>query len=198
MRRLFDELKAAHPMITSYDDYASTAVIAVSGQDLSTAATRMESIYRKLDSVLNMFGQRNTLQAVCSVLVLSDENEDHLAEKYAGAVKLVKNHKIHLGFGGYTSLASLCAFGENLSDDVSNIAEHEKYLRTVRGFGNFSLNRELRFSLIAGLLLAEQTGIEPAGIASSATNMISLIIAQQAAMIAATSAAAASASSSAN
>jgi hypothetical protein len=198
MRQFFDELKAAHPLITSYDDYAFAAVLAVSGKDLNIAAVRMESIYRKLDDALNMFGQRNTLQAVSSVLVLSDEDEDALAEKYVGAVKLARDHKIHLGFGGYSSLASICVFRKNISDDIANIAEYEKYLRTVRHFGNFSLNRELRFSLIAGLLLAEQTGVEPAALAGSATNMIGLIMAQQAAVIAASSAAAASASSSAH
>jgi hypothetical protein len=142
----------------------------------------MESIYKKLDDLLNMFGQRNTLQAVSSVLVLSDENEDALVEKYVGAVKLARDHKVHLGFVGYSSLASICVFRKNISDDIANIAEYEKYLRTVRHFGNFSLNRELRFSLIAGLLLAEQTGVEPAAVAGNATNMIGLIMAQQAAV----------------
>jgi hypothetical protein len=198
MRQFFDELKAAHPLITSYDDYAFAAVLAVSGKDLNIAAVRMESIYRKLDDVLNMFGQRNTLQAVSSVLVLSDEDEDTLTGKFADAVKLARDHKVHLSFGGYSSLATLCVFRKNVSDDIVGITEYERYLRTVRGFGNFSLNRELRFSLVGNLLLAEQTGLGPAGVAGSATHMIGLIMAQQAAVIAASSAAAASASSSAH
>jgi hypothetical protein len=196
MRRLYDELKSSHPLITGYDDYASIAVLAVSGKDVMTIAARMEQLYQLLDADLHMFGQRNTLQSLCAILALSDEDAASVALKYIDAVRICHEKGIRPRFGTYTTLSTLVLLSNELISDVSEACEGESYLRHMRGFGNFALNKDIRFSLAGNILLSAHQNKYKWQTAGSAVHMISLIMAQQAAMIAASSAAAASAASS--
>lgn len=194
-KSFYDSMKAEHRFLTGQDDYIFAAMLALSDLDVDTGVARMEQLYRELKPE---FSSRNSVQALTQVLVLGEDNPD------AGARVIALNEafrKRDLRMDKTYTLPSLGILSLLPSDRdalVDEVAETNDWLRTQKGFGAWSIDKQ-ELLLFSSALIAIQhvenlrNGVLTTTISTSITN---IIIAQQAAMAAAAAASAAAASSS--
>ncbi|MGN7416016.1 DUF4003 family protein [Paenibacillus sp. SAF-068] len=194
-KSFYDGMKAEHRFLTGQDDYIFAAMLALSNLDVDTGVARMEQLYRELKPE---FSSRNSVQALTQVLVLGEDTPD------AGARVIDLNQafrKRDLRMDKTYTLPSLGILSLLPSDRdtlVDQVAETNDWLRTQKGFGGWSIDKQ-ELLLFSSALIAIQhvenlrKGVLTTAISTSITN---IIIAQQAAMTAAAAASAAAASSS--
>ncbi|MCF7757914.1 DUF4003 domain-containing protein [Paenibacillus xylanexedens] len=194
-KSFYDGMKAEHRFLTGQDDYIFAAMLALSDLEVDTGVARMEQLYGELKPE---FSSRNSVQALTQVLVLGEDIPD------AGARVIALNEafrKRDLRMDKTYTLPSLGILSLLPSDRdslVDEVAETNDWLRTQKGFGAWSIDKQ-ELLLFSSALVAIQhvedlrNGVLTTTISTSITN---IIIAQQAAMAAAATASAAAASSS--
>ncbi|WP_336765345.1 DUF4003 family protein [Paenibacillus sp. USHLN196] len=196
-KSFYDGMKAEHRFLTGQDDYIFAAMLALSDLDVDSGVVRMEQLYRELKPE---FSSRNSVQALTQVLVLGDDTPDAsgrvIALNEAFRKRNLRMDKTYT----LSSLGILSLLPSDRDSLVDQIVETQDWLRTQKGFGGWSIDKQ-ELLLFSSALIAIQyvenlrNGVLTSAISTSITN---IIIAQQAAMAAAAAASAAAASSSSN
>ncbi|WP_440116373.1 DUF4003 family protein [Paenibacillus sp. QZ-Y1] len=194
-KSFYDCMKAEHRFLTGQDDYIFSAMLALSDLDVNSGAARMEQLYSELKPE---FASRNSVQALTQVLVLGDDTLEStsrvLALNEAFRKRDLRMDKTYT----LSSLGILSLLPTERDTLVDQVAETYDWLRTQKGFGAWSINKQ-EVLLFSSALVAIQhvedlrNGVLTTTISTSITN---IIIAQQAAMAATAAASAAAASSS--
>lgn len=188
-------MKANHRFLTGQDDYIYAAMLALSDVEVEAGAERMERLYAELKAELR---SGNPLQALTQVLVLGDDEARPaarlLALKDAFRARGLPMDKAYT----LSSLGVLALLPREAGDIVEETALSYERLREQKGFGGWSVDKQ-ELLLHAAALVAcrsaeERTNLAP--LATLATSLTNIIIAQQAAIAAAAAASAAAASSS--
>ncbi|WP_458125332.1 DUF4003 family protein [Paenibacillus sp. Z3-2] len=188
-------MKAEHRFLTGQDDYIFAAMLALSDLNVDSGVVRMEQLYHELKPE---FSSRNSVQALTQVLVLGDDSPDASARVIALNEAFRKRNLRMDKTYTLPSLGILSLLPTNRDSLVDQIVETQDWLRTQKGFGAWSIDKQ-ELLLFSSALIAIQyvenlrNGVLTSAISTSITN---IIIAQQAAMAAAAAAAAAAASSS--
>lgn len=191
----YDGMKAEHRFLTGQDDYIFAAMLALSDLDVDNGVARMEQLYRELKPE---FSSRNSVQALTQVLVLGEDTPDAVARVMA-LNEAFRKRDLRMD-KTYTlpSLGILSLLPSDRDTLVDQVAETNDWLRTQKGFGAWSMDKQ-ELLLFSSALIAIQhvenlrNGVLTTAVSTSITN---IIIAQQAAMTAAAAASAAAASSS--
>lgn len=193
-RSFYAAMKENHRFLTGQDDYIYAAMLALSDVEVEAGTARMERLYAELRTELRA---GNPLQALTQVLVLGGEDarpaERALALKDAFRARGLPMDKAYT----LSSLGVLALLPRECGDIVEETARAFEALREEKGFGRWSVDKQ-ELLLYAAALVAyrsaeERTSIAP--LATLATSLTNIIIAQQAAIAAAAAASAAAASS---
>ncbi|WFR62944.1 DUF4003 family protein [Paenibacillus amylolyticus] len=194
-KSFYDGMKAQHRFLTGQDDYIFAAMLALSDLDVHTGVARMEQLYGELKPE---FSSRNSVQALTHILVLGEDTPD-AGTRVIALNEAFRQRDLRMD-KTYTlpSLGLLSLLPSDRDTLVAEVAETNDWLRTQKGFGAWSIDKQ-ELLLFSSALIAIQyvenlrNGMLTTAISTSITN---IIIAQQAAMTAAAAASAAAASSS--
>lgn len=186
-------MKVKHLLITGQDDYVYAVLLASSGRPVESTLAVTEQLYREL-SVAGL-PRGNGLQSLSHVLALGDEPVGVMVERAVRLYRYLSSRRYRMKeyrmpFLGVLALVS--ATPELLADGAIQLEEE---LRTIRGFGNFSCDRNTRFMLAGSLLVEQQLGgmANEIGRTALANSIQAILLAQQAATMAAIIAASSSA-----
>lgn len=196
-RTIYDQMKAKHPFLTSGEDSAFCALMALSEKTDDEMIEDAEQCYQTLKP--NFFSS-NAVQSLSHVLALCDGPSDTKCRKTMELFEKLKAAGCKYGTDyELPTLGVLAMSGGNPDEIVQDIVEIDDWLSQQKGFGFFSSITRKQRLMYAGIV-AQRDYLNEETMQTAAVNgMISLIVAQEAAMfaaVAASSAAAASSSSS--
>lgn len=198
-RDIYDLMKKEHPFLTSSEDSAFCALMALSEKSNEMLIEDSEQCYQNLKP--NFFSS-NAVQSLSNVLALCDGLPDVKCGKTMELFEKLRvaGHKYGTDYE-LPTLGILAMSGENLDEIVKEISEIDIWLSHQKGFGFFSSVSRKQRLMYAGIVAQRDYLNEESMQAAAVNGTISLIVAQQAAMcaaVAASSAAAASSASSSN
>ncbi|WP_339279563.1 DUF4003 family protein [Paenibacillus sp. FSL H3-0329] len=193
----YDSMKAKHRFLTGQDDYIFSAMLGLSDIDVESGVDRMEQLYVTLKPE---FMSGNSVQALTQVLVLGEE-ASQVADRVLALRDAFRAQGIRLD-KEYTlsSLGVLSLLPCNKEDIVTDVSETYEFLRTKKGFGNWSIGKQELLLLSSALVAFRSVEDVQNGVLTTmlSTNITNIIIAQQAALAGAAAASAAAAASSSN
>lgn len=202
-KRLYHAMKTEHPFLTSSEDSAFAALLALSCRSDASLLQEMERSYELLTKE---FFSANAVQSLTHVLTLGEGSADTKCRRTMELFQMLKDKGCRFGTGyELPVLGVLGILDVELGTLAEEIAQVNDYLSGQKGFGAFGIGAKQRL-LYAGLLVAfGYTSGEDISINALETTAVSstvaLIVAQEAAIcaaIAASSAAAAASSSAGN
>ena len=198
-RTLYNRMKVEHPFLTSSEDSAFAALMALSPLSDDQLVQDMERCY---DLLKGQFFSGNAIQSLSHVLALGEGSAEEKCHKTMTLFQTLKNKGYKYGTSyELATLGVLALLPENPEVLAEKMIQVDQYLSHQKDFGIFGVGKRQRL-MYAGILVAgeyadqmDQLSLNSAAISST----ISLVIAQQVAIcsaVAASSAAAASSSSS--
>ena len=191
-RRIYERMKAEHPFLTSGEDSAFCALMALSDQSDDHLICDAEACYQILKP---HFFLGNAVQSMSHILALC---EGQTKEKYERTMALFSTLKAagHK-YGTEYELPTLgvLAMTDGDSHEIANeMIDVDQWLSAQRGFGPFSSVTRKQRLMYAGILVQKEFMQNAAMQTAAVSSTISLIVAQEAAMCAAIAGSAAAAS----
>lgn len=207
-RRIYKKMQSLHPFLTSAEDSAFCALLAVSGVEEDALVEACESCYRILKPE---FFSANAVWSLGQVLALYEGGAEEKCQKVMELFRKLKEAGCKYGTDyELPTLGVLAMSGEPADELVREIKEADEWLSRQKGFGIFgSVTRKQRL-MYAGMLVQQsaadvqvQTAIgqstaDTALQAAALQSTIAVIIAQETAMLAAIAASTAAATSTLN
>lgn len=196
-RLIYERMKSEHPFLTSSEDSAFCALMALSEKSDEALIADMEECYQQLKP---HFFSSNAVQSLSHVLALCDGTA---AEKCSRTMELFDRLKAAGRKYGtdyeLPTLGVLAMSGADLESIAADMIEIDDWLSEQKGFGLFSSITRKQRLMYAGILAQRDYINENTMQTAAVGGTIALIVAQEAAMcaaVAASTAAAASSSSS--
>lgn len=196
MKNIYQRMKKNHFWLTNAEDYIFASMLALTHKDEESIIEDVEACYKGLND--NGFSRGNALQAISNTLAISDESSEEKIKKVIHLNNELKRQKVKFGhFAGYL-LGIIALIDTDSEKIVQDIKEINDYLNNVKGYGFWSLDRDMRMILSISLVTNSYMKDVSNGMLQSAigNSINSMIIAEQTAIIAACSASAAAAASS--
>ncbi len=188
-RVIYNRMKQAHPFLTSGDDSAFAALLALSGLDDALIEQEMERCYAVLKPG---FWSGNAVQSLSHVLALGQEPAEVKCARTTALFCYLKDqgHKYGTNYE-LPTLGTLALSGAGIETLAQEIIAADNYLKTQKGFGGFGVGARQRL-MYAGMLVMCDTMPDAQTMEIAALNgVVALVIAQQAAICAAVAASAA-------
>ena len=188
-RRIYKQMRADHPFLTSGEDSTFCALMALLDKPDEVLLGDAEECYKILK---NNFFSSNAVQSLSHVLAMCDGEPEIKCQKTMELFQKLKEagHKYGTSYE-LPTLGVLAMADGNQDEIVAEMAEIDQWLSEQKGFGFFSSISAKQRLMYAGMI-AQQDYINDKMMQSAAINgVISLIVAQQAAMCAAITAGAA-------
>ena len=188
-RRIYKQMRADHPFLTSGEDSTFCALMALLDKPDEVLLGDAEECYKTLKS--NFFSS-NAVQSLSHVLAMCDGEPKIKCQRTMELFQKLKEagHKYGTSYE-LPTLGVLAMADGNQDEIVAEMAEIDQWLSEQKGFGFFSSISAKQRLMYAGMI-AQQDYINDKMMQSAAVNgVISLIVAQQAAMCAAITASAA-------
>ena len=185
-RRIYDLMKKEHPFLTSSEDSVFAAMLALSNKSDEDILRECEGCYGILKEY---FYDKNALQSLSHVLVLSDDGIRSASDKCRDTVRIYemlkeKNCKYGKGYE-LATLGVLATLPCGLDEAVRDMVSVSDFLKEQKGYGFFGVGRELRLMHAAMIVTSEHLGGSQAMSGAAIGSTLSLIAAQQAATCAA-------------
>ena len=189
-KMLIKRMKEVHPFLTSDEDLAFTALLAMTPKTVDQIIEETEICYQTMK---NQFAfHSNAVQSLSHVMTLGEGSPEEKCGKVIQIYNALANRGIK--YGKEYELASLGAL-VNLEIDADQladeIAEASEYLKTRKGFGAWGMGSKPRQMFAALLVSYAHSGENAAMDASVLGGSLSLVIAEEVAIMAAITAAAA-------
>lgn len=188
-RRIYKQMRADHPFLTSGEDSTFCALMALLDKPDEVLLGDAEECYKILK---NNFFSSNAVQSLSPVLAMCDGEPKIKCQRTMELFQKLKEagHKYGTSYE-LPTLGVLAMADGNQDEIVAEMAEIDQWLSEQKGFGFFSSISAKQRLMYAGMI-AQQDYINDKMMQSAAVNgVISLIVAQQAAMCAAITAGAA-------
>lgn len=188
-RRIYKQMRADHPFLTSGEDSTFCALMALLDKPDEVLLGDAEECYKILK---NNFFSSNAVQSLSHVLAMCDGEPEIKCQKTMELFQKLKEagHKYGTSYE-LPTLGVLAMADGNQDEIVAEMAEIDQWLSEQKGFGFFS-SISAKQRLMYAWMIAQQDYINDKMMQSAAVNgVISLIVAQQAAMCAAITASAA-------
>lgn len=188
-RRIYKQMRADHPFLTSGEDSTFCALMALLDKPDEVLLGDAEECYKILK---NNFFSSNAVQSLSHVLAMCDGEPEIKCQKTMELFQKLKEagHKYGTSYE-LPTLGVLAMADGNQDEIVAEMAEIDQWLSEQKGFGFFSSISVKQRLMYAGMI-AQQDYINDKMMQSAAVNgVISLTVAQQAAMCAAITASAA-------
>ena len=182
-KAIYRKMKEAHPFLTTSEDMAFAALLALSDMDAFSIEEETERCYSIL---MPEFFSKNAVQSLSHVLALGEQPAEEKCERVMALFRYLKERG--LKYGTNYELATLGVLAlqevgfEALAQDMIAVDE---FLRTQKGFGPFSITAKQRLMYAGILTMYDYTPKFDTMQAAMLNGVVALIIAQQAAMCAA-------------
>lgn len=195
-RVIYDRMKASHPFLTSREDSAFAALLALSGLDDVRIQQEMENCYNILKP---SFFSGNAVQSLSHVLALGEGAAEKKCCKVMELFQYLKENGHKYGTGEeLATLGVLALLETNMEKLGQEMIEADDYLKTQKGFGTFGIGPRQRM-MYAGMMAMCEHIPEVQTMQMAALNgIVSLVIAEQAAICASMAVASAAAAASSN
>ena len=196
-REIYEMMKKNHRLITSYEDIATCALMAVSGKNPEELIEESEKCFMLLK---NGFKSRSDLQMLANTLAIYDAPAEVKCNKVTEIRNLMKARKLTLG--SYNSSAVLAplavsAINGDVGQMIEDIAEAESIMSSRKGTGGlFGVGKQLRTMFAVSIVSRLYSG-EDTGAVNSAASAIAAMIAEEIAITVTICACAAASSSAA-
>lgn len=194
-KRIYQLMKSNHPFLTSSEDCAFCALMALSEKSDEQLIDDAENCYQILK---RWFFSGNAVQSLSHVLALCDGLSQEKCDRTMELFEKLKEagHRYGTEYE-LPTLGVLAMSGISLDQIVAEMSEIDAWLAEQKGFGFFSSVSRKQRLMYAGMIAGQSYANQDAMKMSAVNGTISIILAQEAAMcaaIAASSAAAANAS----
>ena len=188
-RRIYKQMRADHPFLTSGEDSTFCALMALLDKPDEVLLGDAEECYKILK---NNFFSPNAVQSLSHVLAMCDGEPENKCQKTMELFQKLKEAGHKYGTSYELPTLGVLAMADGNQDEIAaEMAEIDQWLSEQKGFGFFSSISAKQRLMYAGMI-AQQDYINDKMMQSAAVNgVISLIVAQQAAMCAAITASAA-------
>lgn len=188
-RRIYKQMRADHPFLTSGEDSTFCALMALLDKPDEVLLGDAEECYKILK---NNFFSSNAVQSLSHVLAMCDGEPENKCQKTMELFQKLKEAGHKYGTSYELPTLGVLAMADGNQDEIAaEMAEIDQWLSEQKGFGFFSSISAKQRLMYAGMI-AQQDYINDKMMQSVAVNgVISLIVAQQAAMCAAITASAA-------
>lgn len=188
-RRIYKQMRADHPFLTSGEDSTFCALMALLDKPDEVLLGDAEECYKILK---NNFFSSNAVQSLSHVLAMCDGEPENKCQKTMELFQKLKEAGHKYGTSYELPTLGVLAMADGNQDEIAaEMAEIDQWLSEQKGFGFFSSISAKQRLMYAGMI-AQQDYINDKMMQSAAVNgVISLIVAQQAAMCAAVTASAA-------
>ena len=192
--RIYSRMKNAHPFLTSGEDSAFAALLAMSGLDDFCIEREMEQCYTLLKPY---FYSGNSVQSLSHILALGEASAEQKCRKALDIFNALKSCGLKYGTGSeLATLGVLTLLDVDKNILVQDITDAESFLKSQKGFGAFGVGSKQRL-MYAGMMASCDHVPDLHSMQTAALNgVVALVIAQQAAICAAATASAAAAASS--
>ena len=182
-RAIYDRMKSEHPFLTSSEDSAFCALMALSEESEDHLIADMEACYQILKP---KFFSANAVQSLSHVLALC---EGEAEEKCSRTMELFDRLKAAGRRYGtdyeLPTLGVLAMSGADLGEIVEEIIEIDEWLSKQKGFGIFGSVTAKQRLMYAGILAQRDYINEDTAQTTAVGSAIALIAAQEAAICAA-------------
>jgi hypothetical protein len=179
-----------HPILTSAEDLALAALLAMSGRDIDSVIDDMEESFRYTKKELKIRADANSIQALSQILALTGGDMkakcDKVAELFAAFKENGSKFGTYLEFPALGTLIDVDVPTEVL---VGEIIEAADFLKKNKGFGGLSMDKKTRL-MFAALLASEvySNGRDTLEVVSTTNavitnSAISMIIAEEVAIM---------------
>lgn len=188
-RRIYKQMRADHPFLTSGEDSTFCALMALLDKPDEVLLGDAEECYKILK---NNFFSSNAVQSLSHVLAMCYGEPENKCQKTMELFQKLKEAGHKYGTSYELPTLGVLAMADGNQDEIAaEMAEIDQWLSEQKGFGFFSSISAKQRLMYAGMI-AQQDYINDKMMQSAAVNgVISLIVAQQAAMCAAITASAA-------
>ncbi len=188
-RRIYKQMRADHPFLTSGEDSTFCALMALLDKPDEVLLGDAEECYKILK---NNFFSSNAVQSLSHVLAMCDGEPENKCQKTMELFQKLKEAGHKYGTSYELPTLGVLAMADGNQDEIAaEMAEIDQWLSEQKGFGFFSSISAKQRLMYAGMI-AQQDYINDKMMQSAAVNgVISLIVAQQAAMCATITASAA-------
>lgn len=188
-RRIYKQMRADHPFLTSGEDSTFCALMALLDKPDEVLLGDAEECYKILK---NNFFSSNAVQSLSHVLAMCDGEPEIKCQKTMELFQKLKEAGHKYGTSYELPTLGVLAMADGNQDEIAaEMAEIDQWLSEQKGFGFFSSISAKQRLMYAGMI-AQQDYINDKMMQGAAVNgVISLIVAQQAAMCAAITASAA-------
>lgn len=188
-RRIYKQMRADHPFLTSGEDSTFCALMALLDKPDEVLLGDAEECYKTLKS--NFFSS-NAVKSLSHVLAMCDGEPKIKCQRTMELFQKLKDAGHKYGTSYELPTLGVLAMADGNQDEIAaEMAEIDQWLSEQKGFGFFSSISAKQRRMYAGMI-AQQDYINDKMMQGAAVNgVISLIVAQQAAMCAAITASAA-------
>ena len=194
-KELMKLMKKTHPFLTSSEDTAFAAMMAMTGRDSKELVKEADKCFKILHKKFRFHG--DGVQSLSHVLACNSAVTEQKCETVMALFDELKAAGVKYGKGlELAGLGVLVDTGKMIPEIVEQVKEADVFLKSQKGFGNFSIGKAMR-ALIASTVVAESFA-EEKGKGVNATLDIALYIAIVTEMMIAVSAATSAAAASSN
>lgn len=193
-RMIYNQMKAAHPFLTSGEDSTFAALLALSGLDAEHIEGETTKCYKILKSE---FFSGNAVQSLSHVLALGDGSAEQKCQKVLDLYRYLKKNKYKYRTSyELATLGVLALLDTDIETLGKDIMEVDDFLKTQKGFGSFGIGGRQRLMYAGMLTMCDYVPNVQTMQTAALNGIIALVIAQQVAIYASIAAASASSSSS--
>lgn len=182
-REFYNQMKNKHMFITGSDDVIYSVMLGLTTIDVEVGSDELENVFQALKGQF----PANSVQAVSQILMIGGNDAELLKRVFDLNNTFIKR-KLRMD-RAYTapSLAVLALLGLSTQTVVDDIANAYEYLRIQKGFGLFSIDKQTGLLLTTAIVASIYAEALNDGVlvASVATTITNILIAQQAAITAA-------------
>lgn len=194
-RSIYDRMKSEHPFLTSSEDSAFAALLAMTDRDERVLIEEMEHCYKELKP---KFSSGNAVQSLSHVLTVAGGSVKNQCRRTVELYDELRANGLKYGMSyELPTLGVLALLDVQKEELVKEIADVDDYLSRQKGFGFLGVGSKQRL-MYAGILVAGEylDDVHSVMYTAAVNSSISIVAAQQAAMCAAVAASSAAASSS--
>ena len=175
-KQIYQDMKGAHPWLTSENDLPFAALMAVSGKDAAAVYAEAEEIYEMLRKDLR--ADRDTLQMLSHILAIRSGRADAKCEKLCALAAGLRAARHSLGRGSRLAILGLLAdSGLPAEALVERICETDDFLKQHKPFrGLFGVGREGRRMYAAQMVHTALSGEESLGASAMMAASVELAI----------------------
>lgn len=182
---IYKGMEKNHPFLTGPEDFNYALLFAITERSAQGCLREMEDCY---ESLVTVFGKRNSTQALSHILGLGEENTADKTGRAVGIYERLREKGMKYPREEAVVMLGILALSitdEQMEEAADDLIEIHDWLKEQKGFGAFSMSSAERM-MYAGLLTADSYAQEykNSGQTVLTNSLVSILIAEVTALLA--------------